>query len=345
MKLKFKLFVLLILFSGLSASAGKGEYTRNIHRAFSKSDVAALNIQNKYGAITINDMGGDSVTIDVSIVVENAYEGKAEYLLNQINIKIGKSGKTVTAITEISNDFKTKQNFSINYKVNIPADRNLDITNKYGNLSVGELAAQGKFVIGYGNMTSGNMKAPANSSINMDISYGKADIGDVNRLNAIIKYSKLFMDKVEQLQLDSKYSTINIDDLGGLKAISKYDGFSIDKAGSISADSKYTHYSIDKLTKKFVLTSEYGNVNIDNVDEGFESIDITSSYGGINLGLDEKAYKLYANCSYCDVAYPHDQFSGNREKDNQNIKIEGKINNGTANVHITSRYGGVKLTD
>ena len=343
MKLKFKLFLLLLLFSGVTVFAGGNEYTRNIHRAFSKSDVAALNIQNKYGAITINDMGGDSVTIDVAIVVENAYEGKAEYLLKQIDIEIGKSGKTVTAVTKISSDFKTKQKFSINYKVNIPSDRNLDITNKYGNLSVGKLTGQGKFVIGYGNITTGDMKAPANGTISLDLSYGKADIEAVNRLNANIKYSKLFMDKAEQLQLDSKYSTISIDNVGELKAISKYDGFSLDKAGSITADSKYTHYSIDKLSKKLVLTSEYGNVDIDDVDDEFETIEITSSYGEIALGLDKKAYRIHAECSYCNVAYPHDQFSGNREKDNNNLRIDGKINNGSANVHIISRYGGVKL--
>ncbi len=345
MKLRFRLLTLFVVFSCLTVYAGKSEYTKQIHRAFLKSDVEALNIFNKYGAITINDMGGDSVTVDVTIVVENAYKGKANYLLDQIEIAFSKSGKTVMAKTNIKEDFKTKQNFSINYKVNIPADRKLDISNKYGDLVINKLEARGKFEIAYGNFTAESMKAPENESILLELSYSKADFQEVNRLDTEIKYSKLFLGETDHLKLESKYSTINIDEINELEAESKYDGFSIDKANSITAESKYSHYSIDELQKRFVLISEYGNIKIDDVADNFETIDITSSYGGIKLGLGEKAYKLYAECSYCGIVYPQDKFTGNREKDNHNLKIDGEIGNGTANVHITSRYGGIKLSD
>lgn len=345
MKLKFKLLTVLIALSCLTVTAGNNEYNRRIHRSFSKNDVSSLNITNKYGEITINDLGGDSVTIDVTIVVENAYQGKAEYLLKQIEIGISKSGKTVIAKTNITEDFKTKQKFSINYNVNIPADRNLDISNKYGNLTINKLEANGKFNIAYGNITAQTMKVPSGASILLNLSYSKADFQTINNMNATIQYSKLFMGETDKLQLESKYSTISIDKINQLKAISKYDGFSIDKIESLEAESKYTHYNIDKLEKKFVLNSEYGNIDVDEIAEGFEAIDITSSYGGIKLGLDKRAYKLLADCSYCGVDYPKDQFSGNHEKDNQNLKIEGKVGSGTANVHITSKYGEVKLME
>ncbi len=343
MKLKFKLLTLLITFSCFSIQAA--DYTKKIRHAYPKSDVSALNISNKYGAITINDEGGDSVTIDVTVVVESTSNSRAQQLLGQIGVEFSKSGKTVIAETNINSDFKTRENFNINYKVNIPADRNLDITNKYGNLAINKLEALGKFQIAYGNIMAETMKAPGSESIFLDLAYGKADIQDVNQLNTVIKYSKLFLGKTNRMQLESRYSTIEIDEVGELKTNSKYDGFSIEQAENITAESKYTHYNIDQLKKRFVLISEYGNITIEEVAANFEAIDITSSYGGIKLGLDEKAYKLNAECSYCDVDYPEELFSGNREKNNQDLKIDGKIKNGTANVHIISRYGGIKLTD
>lgn len=343
MKLKFKLLTLFIACSCFLSYAG--DYTKKIYRAYPKNDVSALNINNKYGAITINDAGGDSVTIDVTVVVESINEGKAKQLLNQIDVAFSKSGKTVIAETNINSDFTINQNFRINYKVNIPANRDLNITNKYGNLTINNLEARGKFQIAYGNIAAETLNAPGSESVFLDLAYGKADILGVNRLNTIIKYSKLFLGEANRLQLESKYSTIDIDEVGELHTESKYDGFSIDEAGSITADSKYTHYNIDELKKKFVLVSEYGNITIDEVSADFETIDITSSYGGIKLGLDEKAYTLSAECSYCNIDYPEELFSGNREKDNQNMKIDGKVSNGTANVHIISRYGGIKLTE
>ena len=343
MTLKFKLLTLLIAFSCFSIQAA--DYTKKIRHAYPKNDVSALNINNRYGAITINDTGGDSITIDVAIVVEGSNGDRARELLKHITVDFSKSEKTVMAQTNIDSDLKIMQNFSINYKVNIPSNRDLDIANKYGNLTIAKLEAQGRFQIAYGNITAETMEAPGSESIFLDLAYGKADIQNVKQLNTIIRYSKLFLGEVNRLQLESKYSTIEINEIGELRANSKYDGFSIDEAGSITAESKYTHYNIDELKKKFVLISEYGNVTIDEVSAGFETINISSSYGGIKLGLDKKPYKLHAECSYCDVDYPQELFSGNREKNNQNLKIDGKINNGTANVQIISRYGGIKLTE
>ncbi|MDX9880461.1 MAG: hypothetical protein RBS73_00250 [Prolixibacteraceae bacterium] len=343
MKLKVNFILIAIVFSCFSSHSA--DYTKKLRKAYPKGDVAALSISNKYGTITINDAGGDSVTIDVTIVVESADGSKARQLLDQISVGFSKSGKTAMAETKISSDFKTRQNFSINYKVNIPADRDLDISNKYGNLSVNKLEARGKFDIAYGNITAEIMKAPENEPILLDLSYGRADFQEVNKLNAAIGYSKLFLGETRVLKLVSKYSTIQMNEVGELQTESKYDGFSIDEAGSITAESKYTHYNVDELKKKLVLDSAYGNITVDEVADGFETIDIDSSYGGIKLGLDERAYTLYAECSYCGVDYPQNLFKGNREKDNQNLKIDGKIGNGTANVRIISRYGGVKLTE
>ncbi len=342
MKLKFKL---LILFLGLSyITAQADDYTRNEHASYLKSQVQALDVTNKFGTITINDFGGDSVVVDVLISLENTNEKKAEALLDQIQINMRRVGNVLNLETVINDDFKTKGNFSIDYTINIPADRDLTVTNKFGNVVLNNLNAKGAFNISYGNMNAGNLEAPGGNKINLDIAYGKADIESVNYLLADVKYSKLFIGEAQTIQAESKYSGLNIEEIGELVLESKYDGVNIDEIANLKANSKYTNYSIEKLKQSLILDTQYGSVRINEVAESFENIEMTNSYGGIELGLNNADYFIDAVCDYCDIKYPETEFEGNREKRDHSFSLQGTIGSqSNRKVSIKSRYGGIKL--
>ncbi|MGQ7869433.1 hypothetical protein [Sunxiuqinia sp. sy24] len=342
MKLKFKLIILLLGLGILTAQAE--EYTKKEHTSYLKAQIQAVDVTNKFGTITINDFGGDSVVVDVLITVENANEKKANYLLDQIEIDMRRVGNVLNLTTRIKDDFKTKGNFSIDYTINIPADRDLDVTNKFGNLILNNLSAQGAFNISYGNMTAGYLEAPENSKINLELSYGKADIESVNHLQTEIRYSKLFIGEAKTIGAESRYSGLNVEELGTLVLDSKYDGVNIEKLGSLQANSKYTNYDIEELKQSLVLDTQYGSVRVNEVSDTFEKIDITNSYGGIEIGLDDQDYFIDATCDYCDVNYPESEFVGNREKRDHSFYLQGNIGAETSKkVLIRSRYGGIKL--
>jgi hypothetical protein len=345
MKRTFKLTMVLMLLANLFVSAAGADYSKTIRKGWSKSSVSALKISNKFGEIKINDMGGDSVTIKVLITIDNASSSKAKELMDKISIDFDKSGGTVSATTEIEEDFRGNNSFSIDYLVNIPKDRDLDISNKYGNLILNELEAKGNFEVNYGNMTSGNMKAPVGYPVRINVSYGKADLESVNQAVMEFKYSKLIADQIDVLTLDSKYCDITLHKISNFTLDSKYDGFSIDELGKFKSVSKYTNYKIGLLNESFDMDTEYGSVRIDNVSEKFSKIRIENSYGGINIGLNDLNYKIQAECHYCDLKYPESRYKGNKIKDNQTFTIDGTVGTGGATVVINSRYGGIKLGD
>ena len=345
MKLKFNLILILLLFSAMLVHATNVEYTKNIRKGWAKSSVTALKITNKFGEVKINDLGGDSVTIKVLITIDNKSSEKAKELMDKISVDFDKSGGLVTATTEIEENFRNNETFSIDYLVNIPKDRELTISNKYGNLILNELDAKGYFEVNYGSMTAGNMKAPAGNPVKIIVNYGKADLAMINDANLEFKYSKLTADEIVQLTLDSKYSTINLHKTKNLTLDSKYDGFSIDEIGTLKSISKYTNYKIDLLTENLDLDTGYGSVRINKVDAKFENISIANSYGGINIGLNDLSYKLKADCDYCEVSYPENRYKGNKIKENHKFSLEGNVGTGGGKVSINSRYGGVKLTE
>ncbi len=342
MKLKFKLLFMLAMVFSLAANAQ--EYTREEHSAFLKSQIQALDVTNKFGTITINDFGGDSVVVDVRITVEHTVEKKAEFLLDQIKISTRRVGQELQVETVINDNFKTKRNFSIDYTINIPADRDLKVTNKFGHVVLNNLAANGSFNLSYGNLSANDLAAPAGNKIRLNLDYGKADIESVNHLVTEIKYSKLFIGEAGTVQAETKYSGLNIEEADELDLESKYDGVNIEEIKSLRANSKYTNYDIEELKQRLLLDTQYGSVRVEEVGENFEHIEITNSYGGLEIGLDDTDYYLDANCDYCDIRYPEDRFTGNREKRDHSINLQGEVGENTnRRVIIKSRYGGIKL--
>src|SRR5665647_466045 len=142
MKSKVRFTIVLLVLFTMYVSAAGAEYTKNIRKAWAKGSVTALKVTNKFGEVKINDMGGDSVTIKVVITVDNSSENRAKDLMDKIEIEFQKTGGLVSAETRNVDtrieEGTIKQSFTIDYLINIPKDRDLDINNRYGNVVVNE---------------------------------------------------------------------------------------------------------------------------------------------------------------------------------------------------------------
>lgn len=348
MKRTFKIIVLLISIAFMCAGqfAGAVEKNKKYHESWAVSGVETLAISNKFGEIKIKNGGGSQITIDVLVTVEAANENRADELLDKIDVDFSKSGNTVRAVTSMSNNFKSQRRFSIDYVVNVPSDKNLQIENKYGNTIVGKLNAEGKFDIQYGNLTASELTAPAGKNINIMLAYGKASVEKANDLYVEIKYSGMTLGEISDLRLDSKYSSLDIEKGKDLKIDSKYDKFDFESVKSLEATTKYSHIRIEELAKSLRIDAGYGGIKVDEVAPGFELIDITNSYGQISLGLNGAAYTVEARCEYCGINFPEDNFKGDRIKDNNTMEIKGKVGSGGVGaIKISSRYGEIKLED
>ncbi|MGM0621862.1 MAG: hypothetical protein ACQETJ_12500 [Bacteroidota bacterium] len=346
MKQKFRIITVLFLAGFLTAgiTALAEEKTKEYNESWPARSVETLKIDNKFGEVKVTNQGGNDVTIDVVVTVEAPNESRADELLEQINVVFSKSGNTVSAETRIDNDFKSRRDFSIDYLVNIPTDKNLDISNKYGNTMVNVLNANGTFDIQYGNFTANELNSPAIGTMDIMLAYGKADISLSNDLDVEVKYSTMNLGETDDLLLNSKYTVINLEKASTVETESKYDTFNFEEIGSFSGETKYTHIKIDELLQRLNIEAGYGGIRVNRVAKNFDSISITNSYGQVSLGLGDATYSVDATCEYCGISYPEDDFTGNRMNENQTRTIEGKVGTGSGGtVVVKSRYGQIKL--
>lgn len=332
------IFAISILSVGTTVIAE--EKTKDFYESWGVNNVQSLEIENKFGEVKVANDRTDSVTIAVTITVEARDDRRANDLLDKIDVEFRKSGSIVKAITSIENNFKSQSQFSIDYVVNIPPDKNLKVSNKYGHTIVNQLTGNGDFNVQYGNLTANSLTG---ESTEIFLAYGNASIESAGNLTAQVKYSPISFGEIKDLKLESKYSDIEIEEGKSIQIESKYDKLRFEKVESINATIKYSHIRIEELKKSLKVESGYGSIKVAEVSSGFEFIDITNSYGKIALGLKEN-YMVDASCKYCGISYPEDEFTGNRMKENNLKTIEGKVGAGSGGkVTIRSNYGDIEL--
>ena len=337
--LKFNIIILFLLLISINVNGTK--ISKRVYKNYPVNKVQKLDLNNKYGNIYIENNRTDSVIVSADIWVEGNSE-KAQRRLNSINVTVNLNGSTVVAITEIENMENWNGEFSIDYHISVPADRELAVVQKYGNVNMKDLTAKGTFEIKYGELNGQKLLSP---DLSMDIAYSKAKIEELKDLSLSLRYSKFQLEKANNLKGESRYSGMNIGECNQIDADSKYDNFNIKNINTLIINSMYTGITVDKLNTKLNLINGYGGVTVKQVPAGFESITIENKYAGIKLGIESDAtYKLNGKARYSNINHPDGKL--NKTRENTSYEVNGTIGNSEnpkSSVRIDSSYGNVNL--
>ena len=337
--MKCNILVLIATLISLNVSAER--ISKRVYRNYPINAVQKLDLNNKYGNIYIENNRTDSVIVSADIWVEGSSE-RARRLLENINVHVNQSGSTVTAITEIENTMNGNNEFSIDYHISIPADRELQVVQKYGNVNMKDLTGKGTFEIKYGALNGQKLLSP---DLSMEIAYSNVNVEAIKDLTLSLSYSKIKLEKGNNLKIETRYSGVTIENCKQIDANSKYDNYNIKNINTLIINSMYTGISVGKLTEKLNLINGYGGVTIREIPAGFESINVENKYAGIKLGIATDAtYKLNGKVRYSDIKHPDGKL--NRMRENTSYEVTGTIGNSEnpkSSVRIDSSYGSVSL--
>ncbi len=114
-----------------------------------------LTIDNQYGNIQIKTWAKNEARIEVVITNRGAKQD------NRVHIEAGKSKSVIACTTVIDSvaSAKSPGSYSINYLVYVPADLPLNIKNQFGNIKLGDYAGELNINQKFGDFTAGNLLA------------------------------------------------------------------------------------------------------------------------------------------------------------------------------------------
>lgn len=350
MKLLLLLMCLCILpaYANENSDAGTTKKTKNFQETFGVSKSDRLEIENKFGSITVTHWSRNEVSIKVTAEVESSSASYAADQLNSIVVRMEKFGSTVSARTSFvstnNGSGQVKYNrINVRYEVSMPLWLTCELKQKYGSIYMPE-SNPGKCILDskYGSVTGGDfsgdlsvdvkygdMKIGNVSSIELTLGYcNNSEIGNANVLNADVKYSTLRMGKVEKLVIDARYSK--------LKAV---------EIGTADTELKYTNFKLGRLRRALQCTAlSYGTFDIDNLSPDFKNIEVDSRYGTLNIGLPAtasfrvKAIEMkYGHCvvSGFDVRHRSESSSESSGFDSRKMRVN------SYDLEVNGARGGV----
>lgn len=345
MKLYFNLFLILLLLANGNAFAGNPlvAETKVIDKTFSVNPNAELRINNKYGNINLTTWDKNTVEFHIEIKVDGKNADRVKERLNSISVDFSANSNLVSAETIFKNIKNSNNtNITIHYFVKLPKTNNVNLINRYGNISLDVLKGTSVITLDYGNLTLGKMENALNT---WDLDYvTSANIDFAKSANITMDYSKLSLGRSEVINLNADYSDVNITKVGDLVNSMDYGNIFVEEAGSFSNVADYTNIKVGKIEKSFVSSGSYGSISIGNVKKGFNKISIGADYSDVSIGIESgSGYTLTGNFKYGGMSFPSSVNMSKQIEKSVVKTYEGKAGNGSGEVLINMTYGSAKI--
>lgn len=358
--------VLLSGFPGFLVAAPGKDFTKSIVKEFDIASDGIVGVDNKYGSVDVRPWEEARVKIEVTITVDARSQEKANDVFDRISVKFDNSMSAVRAETDIESvsvwknffNWGSSDQFKIDYVVYTPATVELELTNRYGDIYVGDMQGRCTVDLKYGDMRLGTLSG----NTNISLSYGDGVVKSVQDVSIDMSYSNLKLSTAGNIIMTGRYSDVEFGTVGDLESntgyvdvkaeqvkrltnTGKYDDFIIQDLLSLDVDTKYSSFSIGNLHDFADLESSYGSVEFKHVAAGFSAIDVATSYTDVTIDVDNAAQFVFdVTGKYCDVRHYEVEVTKDIESGmSHTLKGYHGSQNATARVTASLTYGGFTL--
>ncbi|MDR1344739.1 MAG: hypothetical protein LBJ39_05230 [Tannerellaceae bacterium] len=268
---------------------------KEINQSFNVGASDQLNVDNKYGSITVTYWDKNEVSIRVVVESKARNDRAAQEELDRIDISLSKSGNTIYAITSIRNRVGGGDSqFTIRYFVNMPSKLKASITQKYGDINMPD-NNDGKYnlEVKYGNIHAGNFS----QALTLEAGYSNIVLGNAVEAHIEARYcGGIKLNNVADLEIDCKYSNLNLRDAGNLKVENSYGNIKAENVNNLSISTRYGDANIEYIKETLSATTlNYSSMNIGKLDAAFKSVSADARYGTLKIKIPGQAsFRIYA---------------------------------------------------
>ncbi|MDR7212125.1 hypothetical protein [Flavobacterium piscis] len=349
MKKHYNILLLFILipFLGFSNDDNFVSKQKNIKKTYIVNSNAGININNKYGNITVSTWDEDKIDLDITIKVTGGNENWVNEKLNSIDVDITALKSMVTAITNIANSpLKSKgssNSFEINYVIKIPKNGTVKIINKYGNINAVSLESTTDISCKYGKVILGKLNGPNNR---IEIGYCQNSSIDYIKNGKIeARYSGLKINDCGNLHLDANYTDVTIEEGQNIKYDGNYGTFKFQKINSLTGSGNYLTISINEISNNLNIDGNYSKINVAVLNDKSKDVNINTGYTNISLGYNiNYAFDFDINTKYGNIKSDGNLEISLSENKSNSKRISGYYKKkGQNKVAVSSNYGNVIL--
>jgi hypothetical protein len=304
------------------------EKTKAYSKTYSVDANDKLQINNTYGKVTVNTWAKNEVKVDVQIKTYANEDETAQAMLDNISITDSKENSLVSFKTTIeptkfknsnanfigtmfSSGKSNTRKMEVNYTVYMPVKSQLDVTNRFGSITLPDLSGKVNVRLSYGSLVSQEL---SNIDNDIKVSFGDARIANLHSGDVNVSYGKLFLGTADKLKARVSFGSVNVDKLTSSGDIAAHYGEGItvgelDKnLKSLNVNAQFTKVNLGvKDNYDFDVTTHLGSFNYDKnfvkvisttPEEGTRHYSTTRTFKGqVNKGNSDKAITIKSTYS------------------------------------------------
>lgn len=309
-KIFFLATLTAILLGQLSAAIAenwdKVTKEKKVHNQYTVQDMDKLVIDNVFGRVHINTWDKNEVTVDIQVTVKAKTESAAQEILDHISFVISSNedgGHRIYYKTVLENARHNNQNseMTIDYTINAPKKNAIDITNKFGDVYLGDFSGKMRMNVSYGAL---DMQTITGTDKRIKVAFGSGIIHSIETANFDISYTDISIDNARDIDVANKYGKLDIGTVNELKIDQRYGDISIISVSNIIGSIDYANLEIDNLLQSAELTLKYsGKTDIKNIGAGAYHLNIVAHYSDLFFGFAEGAnLDMDIKTSYSDIS-------------------------------------------
>ncbi len=342
---KLILIAALIAASVAATAAPQYQTRRVIEKSFPATASTLLNIDNRYGKVTIETWDRNEIRFTVTVTgTSPRSQAEADEHNARVTIDLSSQGDVVRALTTVKSQTRSMGGgFKIEYLVRVPRGIEMEIRNHYGDVEIDRCGgSRTKFEIKYGDLTCGTI-----SDAKINLEYGNAHLGPAGNLKIYLRYGKMYLETYGNLTVDSKYGEVNAEGGNSIHATSAYDRYNIERAADFQITGAYTKIKVGAVAGSISVTAKYGGVEVKTVEPTARELTFGLDYTDLLLGIPAAmCHELRMSVSYGKLSMPLEgimNYKGNMSATSQNFT--GQMGQGTPTMKltVTSRYGNIKI--
>ncbi len=289
--MKHILFIIsLLLFAQFTwATEDVFEDSKVIQKSFKASTDFELEINSKHGNIDIETWDKDSISVTVTISVESQKLERLNKMMDQVDVRFTNHSDYLSINTEwgsssngVRVDFMKifdAQSISVNYKVKVPKNIELELENKFGDITLDNCTGKLKIDLSHGNFTA--RKITYAKSIK--VQYGNIKIREIEKGDIISKFSDVSIDQAGSLNMDLASCDVEIEHIDFLVLKTIGDEIEIEEVGEINFSASLSDIEIEKLNTSINGNIKFGSLDIEEVATSFNGITLNGQNTDIQV--------------------------------------------------------------
>lgn len=203
------------------------------------------------------------------------------------------------------------------------------------------------------NVTNGNAKKtiiirlPKNAKTNVNIRHGNLKMADANNLKATLDYTPFKANSIDggQTLISASYASVNVNTWKqGVLNVKFVDDCAIETVQNINLQANSSDVRIGNITKQAFLSGSFGDLRIDKISDGFETLDISLENTDANVKVPVGAFSFYFNGKKSTLKYPKSlQLKESKSADRVLVKGFNQSNSSNKTITINSTYSNISL--